>query len=143
MMREKINRRLIEIMREHLELADRAKNVDGEEGEKIYARIDALREERDSLIMFLRKRGNMVKRVCPSCGASWYSADTSEKAWRCERCGAEIPKKYETGINEEKIMFPSLNKYRRKPQNCRRDFPNCKFFNSSRDYKNITKFPLY
>lgn len=29
------------------------------------------------------------KRICPACGAVWYSAD-SANIWICENCGAEI-----------------------------------------------------
>ncbi len=31
----------------------------------------------------------MVKRVCPVCGAEWWSADSAE-TWICEKCGAEM-----------------------------------------------------
>ena len=31
----------------------------------------------------------MYKRVCPKCGAIWYSADTG--VWICESCGAIMP----------------------------------------------------
>lgn len=31
----------------------------------------------------------MVSRTCPSCGATWYSADT-EGVWKCPECGGEI-----------------------------------------------------
>lgn len=32
----------------------------------------------------------MQKRICPVCGLPWWSA-AQEKAWRCSRCGAQIP----------------------------------------------------
>lgn len=37
----------------------------------------------------------ILERICPNCGAVWYSADTSDRPWKCEKCGAEITKSAE------------------------------------------------
>lgn len=41
----------------------------------------------------------MIKRLCPGCGTSWYSADTTNTAWKCDKCGASIPKSAELPID--------------------------------------------
>lgn len=41
------------------------------------------------------------KRICPACGAVWYSADTSNIIWTCQKCGAAIPPDKEFDEREE------------------------------------------
>jgi len=37
------------------------------------------------------KRGAaMIPRICPHCGAIWYSADSARDVWVCEECGGVI-----------------------------------------------------
>lgn len=41
----------------------------------------------------------MIRRVCPECGASWYSADT--KPWLCDGCGMELRSEHERPLKIE------------------------------------------
>lgn len=40
----------------------------------------------------------MVKRICPDCSKSWYSA-AAEQNWNCE-CGMTLSKEHEVPLSE-------------------------------------------
>jgi ribosomal protein L37AE/L43A len=42
----------------------------------------------------------MIRRQCPGCGASWYSA--VEGPWECEGCGAELDDRHQKPLLEER-----------------------------------------
>ena len=43
----------------------------------------------------------MVKRVCPHCGESWFSSDTTSRDWICAKCGEPIPKSEERNTEDK------------------------------------------
>lgn len=56
----------------------------------------------------------MVKRICPKCFTRWYSSDTSDDPWICERCNTEIPKEevplMKNEIIKDEVLIDKLKK---------------------------------
>jgi len=48
----------------------------------------------------------MMKRKCPECGATWYSANSEAKFWRCDDCGAKINIDRQEPANAPPSGFP-------------------------------------
>lgn len=47
----------------------------------------------------------MTMRICPECGKSAHSSDTSPRPWKCPSCGGNIPSPSETNIRNGGITM--------------------------------------
>jgi tRNA(Ile2) C34 agmatinyltransferase TiaS len=55
----------------------------------------------------------MIRRQCPVCGESWYSADM--RPWRCESCGTELDNRNNKPLERRNGDAGSIKLYRPKP----------------------------
>ena len=56
----------------------------------------------------------MIRRQCPGCGASWYSA--VEGPWICGKCGAELDDRHNKPLLERRDENAGSIKVRREEQ---------------------------